>query len=85
MQIRLTTALNKFNTLLDINIPILDINIPILHKIFKTYSKHHKPWIKDAIIHSILRKKFLYGICLKKTPAARDNYKYYKNKLTNVV
>ena len=42
--------LNKFNSL-------LDINIPIVHKTFKTYSKYYKLWITSGIINSIRRKK----------------------------
>ena len=65
---------NKSNTL-------LDINIPIVHTTFTTYSKDHKPWISSGIINSIKRKNSLYRVCLqKKTPAARDKYKLYKNK-----
>ena len=47
--------INKFNTL-------LDINIPIVHKTFKTYSNDHKPWITSGIINSVRRKNSLYRV-----------------------
>ena len=71
--------LNKFNAL-------LDINIPIVRKTFKTYSKDHKPWITSGIKNSICRKSSLYRVLLqKKTPEAREKYKSYKNKLINTI